>query len=265
MYINIGEIRTHYIDEGKGPFLVLLHGWGANVTLFQGIVDRTKGQFRVLAPDLPGFGESSEPFEPYDLDAYVDFVREFVKATADGGDAPEIIFLGHSHGGRIILRMLSRMADGEDFGFTVPKAILTGSAGLVHEKSPEVQARVKRYKTYKKLLTGTGIAKAFPGTMDALQKKFGSADYAASSPVMRQSMVKVVNTDLREELPKITIPVLLIWGDQDTETPLSDGQTMEQLMPEAGLAVIPGTGHYCYLENPAHYLAILRSFLEMEQ
>ena len=76
-------------------------------------------------------------------------------------------------------------------------------------------------------------------------------------------MVKVVNADLREEMPLIRIPVLLIWGENDTDTPLTDGRQMEQLMPEAGLAVIAGAGHYSFLDNPVLFNRILGSFLQI--
>ena len=256
--------------------LVLLHGWGANGDLFAGVEAFASSKYTVVSPDLPGFGKSSEPEAPYDLDDYADFVRTFVCAvlneycpgTDSGAETKadtrqQVILLGHSHGGRTLIRMLSRMAHGEDMGFDVPKAVLVDSAGIVREKSKEQQKRIRQYKTAKSFLTKTGLAKLAPGTIDALQKKFGSADYAAASPVMRQSMVKVVNTDLREEMPDIKIPVLLIWGENDADTPLSDGKQMEQLMPEAGLAVIAGAGHYSFLENPGLFNRILGSFLKI--
>ena len=124
--------------------------------------------------------------------------------------------------------------------------------------------RTGRYRFYKNFLNKTGISRAFPGTLDALQKKFGSADYAAASPVMRQSLVKVVNEDLEPYMPSVTQPALLIWGDKDTATPLSDGQRMEKLMPEAGLAVIEGAGHYSFIDNTYLYNKILGSFLGID-
>ena len=78
---------------------------------------------------------------------------------------------------------------------------------------------------------------------------------------MRASLVKVVNEDLTPYMPSVTMPALLIWGDQDTATPLSDGQKMEELMPEAGLAVINGAGHYSFLDNAYLFNKILGSFL----
>ena len=267
MQTTIGGCEIAYRMKGEGPLLVLLHGWGANADLFQGVEAYAASTYTVVSPDLPGFGKSTEPEEPYGLDDYVNFVKTFVCTVLNehraGEERQQVILLGHSHGGRTLIRMLSRMARGEDMGFDVPKVILVDSAGIVKEKTPEQQRRTQQYKTAKSFLTKTGIAKLAPGTIDALQKKFGSADYAAASPVMRRSMVKVVNTDLREEMPAIKIPVLLVWGENDADTPLSDGRQMEQLMPEAGLAVIAGAGHYSFLENPVLFNRILGSFLKI--
>ena len=256
----INGLNINYIDEGSGQLLIMLHGWGSNIELFKGVTNFAKSKYHVVAMDMPGFGKSDEPKEPMNVDDYVDFVLAFIKELYP--QEKEIIFLGHSMGGRIIIKLTSGIHDGRiKADFTVPKIILTDAAGVKPVKSAAQNKRTKRYKFYKNILTKTGIAKAFPGTLDALQKKFGSADYAAASPIMRQSLVKVVNEDLVPYMPSVTMPALLIWGDLDTATPLSDGQKMEELMPEAGLAVINGVGHYSFLENPVLYNKILGSFL----
>jgi pimeloyl-ACP methyl ester carboxylesterase len=194
------------------------------------------------------------------VDDYVDFVLEFINTLYP--DEKQIIFLGHSMGGRVIIKLASGLYDGRlKAGFTIPKVVLTDAAGVIPVKTEAQKKKTGRYHFYKNILTKTGMAKAFPGTLDALQKKFGSADYAAASPVMRQSLVKVVNEDLVPYMKDVTMPALLIWGDMDTATPLSDGQLMEKEMPEAGLAVINGAGHYSFLENPVLYNRILGSFL----
>ncbi len=260
MNTNINGLNINYIDEGQGPLLVLLHGWGSNIELFKGVIDFTRTKYHVVAMDMPGFGKSDEPGEPMDVDDYVNFVLAFIKELYP--QEKEIMFLGHSMGGRIIIKLTAGIHDGRiKADFTVPKVILTDAAGIKPVRTAAQNKRTKRYKFYKNLITKTGIVKLFPGTLDALQKKFGSADYAAASPVMRQSLVKVVNEDLAPYMPSVTMPALLIWGDQDTATPLSDGQQMEKLMPEAGLAVINGVGHYSFLENPFLYNKILGSFL----
>lgn len=256
----INGLNINYIDEGSGQLLLMLHGWGSNIELFKGIIDFAKSKYHVVAMDMPGFGKSDEPKEPMNVDDYVNFVISFIKELYPS--EKEIILLGHSMGGRIIIKLTSGMHDGRiKTDFTVPKIVLTDAAGVKPVRSAAQNKRTKRYKFYKSIITKTGIAKAFPGTLDALQKKFGSADYAAASPIMRQSLVKVVNEDLVPYMPSVTMPALLIWGDLDTATPLSDGQQMEKLMPEAGLAVINGVGHYSFLENPVLYNKILGSFL----
>ena len=260
MKANINGLNINYIDEGQGPLLILLHGWGSNIDLFSGIVNFTKSKYHVVAMDMPGFGKSDEPSEPMDVDDYVNFVLEFIKELYP--EEKEIMFLGHSMGGRIIIKLSAGIHEGRiKASFTIPKVILTDAAGVLPVKTEAQKKRTRRYKRYKSFLTKTGLAKAFPSTLDKLQKKFGSADYAAASPVMRQSLVKVVNEDLVPYMKSVTMPALLIWGDKDTATPLSDGQLMEKEMPEAGLAVINGAGHYSFLENPFLYNRILGSFL----
>ena len=261
MNVTIDGLNINYRDEGQGPLLVLLHGWGSNVDLFDGIFRFASKKYHVVGMDMPGFGKSDEPTEPWEVSDFVDFVIKFVKELCP--EEKEIMFLGHSMGGRVIIKMIGTKSE-EELGFKIPRVILTDSAGIKPVPSANQSSRTKRYKRYKAILTKTGIAKAFPGTIEALQKKFGSADYAAASPVMRASLVKVVNEDLAPYMPKLTMPALLIWGDKDTATPLSDGQKMEELMPEAGLAVIPGAGHYSFLDNQYMFNKILGSFLKIE-
>ncbi|WP_026651530.1 alpha/beta fold hydrolase [Butyrivibrio proteoclasticus] len=260
MNTNINGLNINYIDEGQGPLLVMLHGWGSNIDLFASVTNFVKKKYHVVAMDMPGFGKSDEPSEPMDVDDYVTFVLDFIAKLYP--EEKEIMFLGHSMGGRIIIKLASGIHDGRiKAGFTIPRIILTDAAGVKPVKSASQNKRTKRYKFYKNLITKTGIVKLFPGTLDALQRKFGSADYAAASPVMRQSLVKVVNEDLVPYMPSVTMPALLIWGDQDTATPLSDGKKMEELMPEAGLAVIEGAGHYSFIDNAYLFNKILGSFL----
>ena len=108
------------------------------------------------------------------------------------------------------------------------------------------------------------IAKLFPTALEKLRVKFGSADYAAASPMMRQCLVKAVNEDLSHLLPGVKAPTLLVWGDRDTATPISDAKRMEKEIPNAGLAVIPGTGHFSFVENPHLFARIMASYFGLE-
>ncbi|HLZ07164.1 MAG TPA: alpha/beta hydrolase, partial [Chloroflexota bacterium] len=90
-----------------------------------------------------------------------------------------------------------------------------------------------------------------------------SSDYvAAVNPILRATLVKVVNDDLRPFLPRIKAPTLLIWGTEDRETPLADGRLMAELIPDAGLVELAGSGHFSYLEQPDRFCRILTHFVE---
>ena len=261
MDTQIDGIKINYREEGQGTLLIMLHGWGSNIELFDGIIRFAAAGYHVVAMDMPGFGKSGEPERPWDVDDYVRFVLAFIKKICP--QDRQIIFLGHSMGGRIIIKLAAQL-DTYNPGFTIPKVILTDSAGIMPVRTREQQKRTKRYHFYKNLIMKSGILKLDPEALNKLQKKFGSADYSAALPVMRASLVKVVNEDLAPYMPKVTMPALLVWGDKDTATPLSDGQQMEKLMPEAGLAVIEGAGHYSFLDNPVLYQRILGSFLQIK-
>jgi pimeloyl-ACP methyl ester carboxylesterase len=88
-----------------------------------------------------------------------------------------------------------------------------------------------------------------------------SGDYAASAAAMRPTFVKLVNTDLTGLLPDVRASTLLIWGENDGDTPLRDGQTMERLIPDAGLVVFEGAGHFAYADQPQRFARVVRHFL----
>lgn len=255
MDILIDGRKVQYIDCGSGPQVLLLHGWGAPAATYRLIIDHLSPHCRVVAPDLPGFGGSAEPPDAWDVDGYAEFVCRF--ATAVGLDAP--VLIGHSNGGRIAIKLLTR----DGCPLRVPKAVLIDSAGIKPRRGARYYVKVYAYKAAKRLCRLPGIRHAFPHAVERAQARFGSADYKDASPLMRQAMVKAVNEDLQALLPRIRVPTLLIWGDQDTATPLSDGQTMERLIPDAGLVTLAGAGHFSFAERWPQCSRVLDSFLHL--
>ena len=104
--------------------------------------------------------------------------------------------------------------------------------------------------------------KSTENLLDKARRHYGSADYNAAPEVLRKTMVSLVNTDLRDIIGNISCPTLLIWGENDTATPLSDAEIIKSLIPDSGLCVIKGTGHYSFCEKPYEAAAILRSFIK---
>lgn len=123
--------------------------------------------------------------------------------------------------------------------------------------------KIRRYKMLKKLVNLKLVYKICPELIDEWKNRQGSEDYRNATPMMRQCMVKAVNEDLTELLSKIRQETLLIWGDMDTATPITDAKLMEERIPDAGLAVIPGTGHFCFLEKPGQFAGIMKSYFHI--
>lgn len=237
---------------GEGPAVVLMHGWGCSRATLASIERVVRGAGRpVINIDFPGFGESSEPNEVWGVEEYTRAVEELMRHENVGPDA---VFLGHSFGGRVGILYASRNPVG--------KLILTDAAGVKPRRSIRYYIKVYSFKARKRLLyliMGRQKAEKY---LDRLRAKAGSSDYASASPRMRAILSRVVNEDLTGVMPAIKAPTLLIWGENDTATPLADAKTMERLIPDAGLVSFPGAGHYSFLDEPGRYAAVLTSFLE---
>lgn len=250
----INGIETNYLTVGQGEAVLLLHGWGSSLEPYRQLINLLSKKYFVIALDMPGFGKTAEPTRPFDVDDYVDFVLEFLKRFP----ISKLSLVGHSFGGRVIIKMANRALP-----FAVDKIVLIDSAGIKPQGSKKKSLRQTCYKIGKWFATRKPIAKLFPGLLEKLRTKFGSADYAAASPMMRQCLVKVVNEDLRHLLPGIKAPTLLVWGENDTATPLSDAKIMEAEIPGAGLAVIKNAGHFSFVEQPVIFGSIMASFFEI--
>ena len=253
MFCEIKGLKTEYTVWGEGEKAVLLlHGWGASFDTYKGIAAALGDRCKLYAVNFPGCGNSQTMPEPWDVDDYCDFVLEFVKVM--GLENP--IMMGHSHGGRVTMKLV---ADGK---LNPPQIVLLDAAGLIPKKSFKQKMRARNFKIIKKVLTVPLWKKRTEGLLNKARSHYGSADYNAAPEVLRKTLVKLVNTDIRDILPNIKCPALLIWGENDTATPLEDAKTIEKLIPDAGLCVIKGTGHFSFCERPYEAHAILRSFIK---
>ena len=251
MQITVNQLNINYIDEGNGTPVLLLHGWGSSSDVYRGIINTLKDRCRLIAPDFPGCGKSDIMIEPWTLEDYSGFVLEFLKTL--GIENP--IMIGHSHGGRVTLYMTA-------MGLVSPsKIVLLDAAGLIPKKNFKQKVRAKSFKVIKRVLTLPVIKSFSASLLDKARRHYGSADYNTAPEVLRHTLVSLVNTDIRELLPNIKCPSLLIWGENDTATPLSDAKIIEKLIPDAGLCVIKGTGHFSFCERPFEAHAIINSFI----
>lgn len=252
MFVDIDGLNIEYCEEGEGYPVLLLHGWGASFDTYRGIINTLKNRHRVIALNFPGCGNSSAMETPWNLDDYCNLVLKFMKALK----IENPIMFGHSHGGRVTIKMV---AEGM---VNPPKIVLLDSAGLIPKKSFRQKARARSFKIIKGILTLPVIKSFSGGLLEKARNYYGSADYNAAPLVLRQTLVSLVNTDLRDILHKISCPTLLIWGENDTATPLSDAKIIESSIKDCGLCVIKGTGHFSFLERPFEAHTIINSFIK---
>ena len=238
MEIKIQDVNINYIQYGKGKDILLLHGWGQNIEMMKPVGDNFSDRFRITILDFPGFGKSEEPKEPWDIEKYSIMLEKFVKAV----NIKKPILIGHSFGGRVAIRYSARNP--------IEKLVLFGSPCIRITENLSLTV-----KFLKKLKTLPGL-NSFG---EYMKKYIGSRDYKAASPIMRQTLVDVVNEDLSKYAREIEEPTLLIWGEYDTEAPVNEARELEKIMIDAALIVLPGT-HYAYLENLPRVVNILNNF-----
>lgn len=252
--------RIHYerlkCDNARGREVLILHGWGCDGAMFSPISTALCADFSVTVLDFPGHGQSAEPPMPWGVPEYAEMTRQLIEKLCI---APCDI-IAHSFGARVAIYLASHYPE------IVGKLVITGGAGIRRPVSEQQMKRTRRFKRYNSALESlkkvgflkNGVEKA----QDKLRHRFGSPDYARLSSVMRESFVKIVNFDLLPMLGDIKPPTLLIWGGNDTETPLWMGRQMEKDIPDAGLVIFDGASHFAFIEQWQRFNLIVKTFLE---
>ncbi len=242
MFLETKGIRTYYEKGGNGTAIFLLHGWEGRANSLRPIFNLLKNNFCVYSLDLPGFGMTDFPKIPWGTEDYAFFVREFLDKL--GISRCDII--GHSFGGRIGIWLSSNYPE------IVNRLILIAPSGIKPRRKPMYFLKVLIAK----------LAKNLPYRLkEAIYNRIGSKDYRLSSKEMRQTLVKIVNEDMRPLLSKITLPTLIIWGENDGQTPLYQGKIMEEEIKNSKLVVIKNAGHFPYLDNFFDFSHTLLDFL----
>ena len=231
-YVRYGDINNQTV--------VLLHGWGQNIEMMKPVGDSLTDN-DVIIIDLPGHGKSEEPKEVWSLNDFVDMIHELLNSL----NVQNPILIGHSFGGKLSLLYASM--------YPVKKLVLFGSPFKV-KKNPNSL----KVKTLKKLKTLPGLNKL----AETMKKHIGSTDYRNASPMMRDILVRHVNTDITQDVKKITCPTIIIWGTNDTAVPIEDAYELEKLIPDAAVIPYEGCTHYAYLERLNQTTSIINNFIK---
>lgn len=236
----------------KSTPILILHGWGSNRKSWIPVMEiLTLNGFQVMAPDLPGFGESDFPPTSWNVQNYVDCVLVLL----DTLKLKKVILIGHSFGGRISIKLASQHPE------RVENLILVASAGIKHQPTPKIKILSFGARFGKKIITIPVLRSFTSTTRHFLYRLAGSRDYLLSGP-NRETFLKIIAEDLSPHLSKISMPTLLIWGDKDSMTPLKDGLIMRSTIPDSKLVILKGLHHGIHREAPQKLAEAVKCFLE---
>jgi pimeloyl-ACP methyl ester carboxylesterase len=248
MQVVVDSLLTQYTRLGKGKSIVVLPGWADDSKNWGPFQQQMANDFDVIVIDLPGFGGTQPPKTAWGLTEYASFVGAFLKKT---NIQPSAI-IGHSNGGAVALRGL---ASGQ---FSVDKLVLLASAGI--------RNRYKGRKKILRLITKSGKILTLPlpsGVKQRLRRTvyrtIGSDMLVAEH--LQETFKKVVEDDVQTDASRINLPTLLIYGEKDQEAPVWYGEQFHQLITDSTLEVLPGVGHFVYLDRPKEVIKSILEFL----
>ncbi len=218
----------------KKPVLVCLHGWGGSKESFTELRKALKGtNITILTPDLPGFGKEKEPKKAWKNNDYADWVENYIHKNTKG----PIFLLGHSHGGRIAMKLAMR---GD---VKVSHLFLCASAGIRHTRHIRRIIGLTLAKSGNFALSLPGLSKLKPLSKTMMYKLIRVHDYEKASEVMRQTLINVTQEDFRDYLHKIRVPTDIFWGEEDHMTPYKDAITIHRGIRHSALHSFEGVRH----------------------
>jgi len=233
-------------ESGSGsPAILMLHGWGGDERTLASLAAPFSAHRRVFRIALPGFGSSPEPPEPWGSAEYASAVADWM--TRKGLTGADVV--GHSHGGRAAIRLAAERPG------LVKSLVLIGSAGLRGNRSIAVSLKLAYSRVLRSIagLAGGRVAEA----VKARRERLGSPDWKAATPLMRATLSRVLQEDLSEQARAITAPTLLIWGENDSATPVWMGKKLAQLISSSRIHIIEGAGHYVFLDRPGEVTSLI--------
>lgn len=249
--IVIQNCLINYIDEGtSSQTLLFLHGWRSSLTVWEEIIKDLKDSFRCIAIDLPGFGLSQEPPEPFNTKKYSEIVLEFTEKLS----LKNVVPVGHSFGGRILISI--GISNPKKFS----KMVLVNPSGV--KLSSKNRARDLIVKIVKPVFK-IGLLKPL---RNWIYKKMGWEDYIANSQSQfyLATYKNILKDIYNQSIGKITAQVLVITSQNDKDAPPDTAKFISQNIKNSKLVEIADAGHFSFIDNPESFIKFLLEFLQTE-
>ncbi len=249
MQVVVDGLMTRYSRQGEGRRALLLHGWGDSLATWSHLVPVLSKQYEVIALDLPGFGETSQPDTAWGLQEYSDFVAKFL----DKIQAKNLYAcIGHSNGGAIAIKAVAH-------NYISPeRLVLLASAGI-RQKSSAGKQLIKIMTKTGKLVTLVLPESVSGRLQEKLYQRIGS-DYLIAGH-MKSTFKRIVAEDVQADAKLITVPTLLMYGEADKATPVLYGELFHNAISGSTLEVIAGAGHFVHRDRSANTASTIQEFL----
>ena len=250
MYYKYNGIKLYYEKHNqKKDNILILPGWGDTRKTFTNIINNIK-DYNVYIIDYPNFGNSSKLNNEYTIYDYTELILNFIKDK----NITNPIIIAHSFGGRIASLLITK------YKLKINKLLLIDVAGI---KRMNLKLLIKQY-LYKLLKKLTII---FPKKIriklkSKLFQYFSSNDYKNIDNNMRKTFKNIIKENLKKYYKKINIETLIIWGENDKDTPLKDGILLNKLINNSAIIVYKKSNHYSYLEYPVLTNKIINEYIK---
>lgn len=265
--------RVFYRSAGSGPVLVLVHGITSTSATWANVLPYLAERFTVIAPDLPGHGESAKPRGDYSLGAYASGIRDLLIALGH----ERATFVGHSLGGGVAMQLAYQFPE------HCERLVLVASGGLGREITPLLRAAsLPGSELVLPLLVNEhvlGIGRAVGRMLGRIGLRVHTdvgevlrGHASLSDGATRSAFLHTLRTivDLRGQRVDASdrlylaqaVPFLLVWGEHDPIIPVEHARTAHRLVPGSRLEVFPNAGHFPHLDDPLGFVRLLIDFIE---
>ncbi len=244
------NIVVHYLEAGQGPVLVLVHGLGSSSEVWRDSIRYLARGYRVVALDLPGYGKSDKPRSDYSIEYHAAALNDFIDALGAG----KVALVGNSMGGWI--SAITALNHPEK----VSHLILVDSAGLRRDKFPSINLNPSTKEEMRALLLALFADKSFV-TEKLVNDQWEYRKDIRSTVQATLESLKTKLPLLDDRLKNIKVPALIIWGREDTLTPLAYAERFAKGIPGSKLVVIDSAGHIPQVEQPAAFYRAVKGFV----
>jgi pimeloyl-ACP methyl ester carboxylesterase len=260
--VAVDGLRVHVAEAGSGPALLLIHGLTASHAVWEPTIAEFSGTWRVIAPDLPGHGESDKPDAPYTIDFFAGVVRSLMREL----DVHEAVVAGSSLGGQVALELAAWYP-------TFTRALVLAAPAVGYSAAMRPVGQALQMISAPKLLRAR-LTQVFQQSFHdrsrighvtrrrILEERLAADDFPAFARAVARSLGGVLTAE-PQPLDRVTQPVLLLWGREDRLVPLRRSERLLRRLPQARLHVLERCGHLPMLEQPTVFHRAMRGFLRV--